>query len=541
MSANSRRTWLWIIAAVVVCLVAGCDKYGSKGGSASLIEDVDLGKTIGSMAQVVAPGSAELEGFGLVGGLRGTGSSECPSGVRAYLMRYILTELPQYRINIQGLLNSHNTAVVHVYGQMSGLSSKNERFDIRVTALDGTQTTSLVGGWLYGAEMKPVGRFLIGTRPVANAGGPVFMDKLEGPPKDARTGYVLAGGRVLDEYLISVALNKRDYEVTSTIRNRLNGRFGYGTAKAVLPGRVQIAVPSRYRNRKEDFIEIVKALYLEETAELIEQRIKSFVRRLAVEPSKYESEMALEAIGNRSLLKLQVLLNSSNEQAQFHAARCMLNLGSDAGFQLLRDIALSVGAANRMEALEAIACSASRNDASAVARKLLRDSSFDIRLAAYEQLRRLDDVSIAIETIGDSFHLERIAYAGTKGIFVSRSGQPRIVLFGSPIYCRENSFIQSADGTIIINAPRGQQYVSVIRKHSSNPSAVMSLNSSFKLGDIVRVLGDKRAKKGQVEPGGLGVPYSEILALLRQMCDRGAVVAEFRAGPPPKIGPIVKK
>jgi len=518
MNAIDQKTQGLIVAAMAALLVAGCADSGTRS-SGSLLGDTDLGDTIGMLADVSIPEPIALEGFGLVGGLNGTGSAECPSGIRAYLTRYILTQLPQHSIDVQRLIASSATAVVRVQGETPSLASRGQRFDVRVMAIEGTQTTSLDGGWLYGSELKPVGRFLIGSPAVANAGGPVYIDKLEGAARTRRTGCIMAGGKVANDYILTISLRNRDYELTNIVRNRVNGRFGYDTAGAGTPG----------------------ALYVDVSVDLVEARIKNHVRQLGVERDKYGAELALEAIGNPCLRKLQVLLRSSAEETRFHAARCMLNLGSDEGFEYLRQMALDAGSPLRLEALEAVVDSASRNDASSLARTLLRDKDVDIRLAAYEQLRKLDDVSVARETIAEAFHLERIGYAGGRMIFVSRSGQPRVVLFGSPLYCREGSFIQSADGTVIVNASRGQQYVSVIRKHPRRLSVVMNLKSSFKLSDIIRVLGSEPGGAKDSGPGGIGVPYSEIAALLRQMCDKGAVVAEFRAGPPAKFGPIVKK
>lgn len=540
MNAIDQKTQGLIVAAMAALLVAGCADSGTRG-SGSLLGDTDLGDTIGMLADVSIPEPIALEGFGLVGGLNGTGSAECPSGIRAYLTRYILTQLPQHSIDVQRLIASSATAVVRVQGETPSLASRGQRFDVRVMAIEGTQTTSLEGGWLYGSELKPVGRFLIGAPAVANAGGPVYIDKLEGAARTPRTGCIMAGGKVANDYILTISLRNRDYELTNIIRNRVNGRFGYDTAGAGTPGRILVRVPGNYSNRKEDFAEVLKALYVDVSVDLVEARIKNHVRQLGVERDKYGAELALEAIGNPCLRKLQVLLSSSDEETRFHAARCMLNLGSDEGFEYLRQMALDAGSPLRLEALEAVVNSASRNDASSLARTLLRDKDVDIRLAAYEQLRKLDDVSVVRETIAEAFHLERIGYAGGRTIFVSRSGQPRVVLFGSPLYCREGSFIQSADGTVIVNASRGQQYVSVIRKHPRRSSEVMNLKSSFKLSDIIRVLGSEPGGAKDSGPGGLGVPYSEIAALLRQMCDKGAVVAEFRAGPPAKFGPIVKK
>ena len=529
---------VWLTSILVIGLLGGgCGEQGGTWGrSKKLVTTTDLGATIGSLVDVFSPESVGVEGYGLVGGLNGTGSAECPARVRAYLSRYILTQLPERRIDVNKLISSRNTAVVLVEGMMPAVASKSRYFDVRVTALQGTQTTSLEDGWLYGAELKAARGFGTTVQAIANAEGPVFIDTIGASETNKKAGYILAGGTVLQEYKVGLALRKPDYRVTSSIRNRLNERFGDGTAKAVLPGHIELTVPAKYREQKQRFISIVGATYLAETPEITEERIKTFVRKLAVSKDKYASEVALEAIGNESLSKLPVLLNSANEQVRLHAARCMLNLGSDRGLGVLRNIALDKSSAYRLEALETMTVAASRNDAAAVSRKLLRDDDFGVRLAAYEQLRKLGDIALTRALIARNFYLEQIVQTEHKAIFISRSGQPRIVLFGAPMRCRGNIFVQSADGNITINAPAGQQYVSVIRKHPRRPSVIARLRSSFELDDIIQTLCEEPLKNTEEGHRGLGVSYADVIAILKQMCDKGAVRAEFRAGPLPKIG-----
>jgi hypothetical protein len=452
-----------------------------------------------------------------------------------------MAQLSGQKIDVEKFINSPNTAVVLIEGVMPSMPLKDQSFDVKVTALQGTRTTSLQGGWLYGAELKAVGSFGIITKVMADAAGPVFIDKIDASETNKRAGYILAGGKVLEGFGVSVALRKPDYRSTSDIRNRLNELFGEGTAKAVSPSRIEVAVPDRYREQKEKLVSLIKATYLTQTPQATEERVKTFIRRLAVFQDRDESEIALEAIGNESISKLSVLLSSSDEQVRLRAARCMLNLGSDAGLDVLREIAFDKGSACRLEALEAITTGASRGDAAAVSRKLLRDEDFNIGLAAYEQLRKLEDIAVTQEFIGRNFYLEQIAQTQHKVIFVSRSGQPRIVIFGSPICCRNDIFVQSSDGSIIINVPAGQKDVALIRKPPKQTSVIARKKSSFELGDIIRTLCEEPAEKSEETRGGLGVSYDEMTALLKQMCDRGAVKADFRAGPLPKIGTTIKK
>jgi len=520
---------------MVALVLSGCGEQAGKGKK-TLIPSEDLGPTIGSLAEVISPKNIPVEGFGLVGGLNGTGSAECPTEISAYLKRYILTQLPKYDIDVEKLISSDETAVVRVDGLMPTAAVKNQSFDVRVTAMRGTQTTSLEGGWLYSTELKLAGSFGVTTRVLASAKGPVFIDTIDSSGADKKTGFVLGGGTVRGEYKVVLMLPRQDYTLAALIRNRLNERYGFGTARAIAPDQIEVSVPARYATQKDRFVSLLKATYLTENPQIIAERVKTFIRTLALSDDKFNSEIALEAIGNESLSKLSTLLKSSNEEVRLRAGRCMLNIGSNDALPVLRDMALKPASSYRIEALQAIARAAARNDAVVISRRLLRDDDFTIRLAAYEQLRKLDDISITQEFIGRNFFLDQVPQIKHKAIFVYRCGKPRIVLFGAPLYCRSKTFVQSADGSITIDAPANQKYVTLIRRHPKRPSVVLHLRSGFELGDIIRKLCEEPAVNPQRKQAGLGVSYADMIALLKQMCDKGAVTAEFHVGPLPKIG-----
>ena len=539
----NKRIEVRVLIGVCLCIMAGgCpEPYLSYEEPNDIAPEIDLGTTIGSVAEVFAVEAIPVEGLGLVGGLNGTGSSECPPQIKAYLKQYILKQLPTREVDVEELLRSNDTAVVSVEGIIPAVASRNQYFDVRVWALSGTQTTSLEGGQLYGTELKAGGKFGVTIKVLAEAEGPIFTDTLDEYPMDKRTGYVLAGGTVIDENEIKLILLYPDYKTSGLIRDRINSRFGEGTAKAVSPGQVEIEVPIEYREQKQRFISILKSMYLQEDPQVSVERVERLIGQLETSENKYASEVALEAIGSESLGKLTSLLNSPDEEIRMRAARCMLNLGSTEGLDTLREMALNIYSRYRLIALQAITAGASRNDAATISRRVLRDRDFNIRLAAYEQLRKLDDITLRQELIARDFYLEQILQTPHKSIYVSRSGQPRVVLFGAPLYCRQNIFVESSDGNITINAPAGQDYVSIIRRHPKQPNVIAQLKTTFDLSSIIRTLCEEPHKKDVRKQVGLGVSYAEMIALLQQMADKGAIEVEFSAGPLPKISPIIKK
>ena len=72
MGTRKRKTAYSVI--IVFLFVSGC---GSPAVT-TRAKAPDLGDTVGSLAEVFGPEIIGVEGYGLVGGLSGTGSSECP-------------------------------------------------------------------------------------------------------------------------------------------------------------------------------------------------------------------------------------------------------------------------------------------------------------------------------------------------------------------------------------------------------------------------------------------------------------------------------
>jgi hypothetical protein len=529
---NMRKV-IFIIMSCCFCFFTGCKTTSSS----QVRTNPDV--TIGSLVQIISPKSVQVEGVGLVGGLNGKGSSECPVEIRKYLTQYILAQ--GEKIDADALIDSLNTAVVVIEGVMPIDDSSKPYFDLKVSAIRGTQTVSLENGSLYRSELKIRGSFGINTAILADAKGPVFIDRLSDTPVDKRTGYILGGGRVIEKYVIGLVLGKDDFKLTNIIRNRLNSRYGNEVARAVKAGMIEVTLPLKYKLERGKFIELVKATYVYDLPQNDQERIKKHISQLVEQPDSNEGEFSLEALGNQSLSQLSAVLKSTDEHVRLRAARCMLNLRSDEGMGVLKEIALNRLSPYRIEALKAVTGAGRSKDASSLCLELLKDDDFNIRLAVYKELRKLNDPAILGRPVASIFYLEKITQTDKRDIYVSRSGQPVVVLFGAPVFYNKGFLIQSAGGGVTIDAPSDKDYVTVFRKFPNKPDLTGQIRCSYELGNIIQALCEDLPEKGQGTRGGLGVTYSDLIPLLKQMCDKGAVSAEFHAGPLPKIDLNVKK
>jgi flagellar basal body P-ring protein FlgI len=537
-SKIKRCLYISVLSAVAVTM-CGCGQKRARTEPPPVV----LEGTIGSFAQLYEFGTIPVKGWGIVAGLAGTGSSECPPALREVLKKYILQQVSdEARLDAGGFIDSMDTAVVEINGVIPAVASKGEHFDLEVVAFSSTQTTSLGGGRLYPAELKEVSRlqrFDEYSKTLATAQGPIFINKLDAGPSGRVRGHVLGGGTVADDVQISLMLLEPDYMVAGTVRNRLNGRFGPATASAVSAGEIRLMVPAKFKDRKDRFLAMVMSLYLSEDEQSQQQRIDMLVARLSRGEDVTSSQIALTTIGRAALDELAPLLEASEESVRFGAASCMLSIGDDRSLPVLRGIIKSSGSPYRIEAIRTIGTSAKRNDAIPILDSVLGEGDFDVRFAAYEQLRRLGDISVSQTLVAGDFFVDSVMCPGAKTIFVSRRGAARIVLFGAPIYCKDNIFIESPGRDIVINAGAGEKFISVMRKHPKRPRLLGPLRSSFKLADVIRTLGETMPAddKPLVRPG-LEVGYWQITALLKQMVENGALEAQFRAGPMAQGGAI---
>ncbi len=530
-----------LIVAILMLLLAGCgESQKSKKKKIEPAQPVQLDKTIGDLAEVVAFNPIPVKGVGLVVGLAGTGSAECPPAIRDYLRQYILAQLGQSKtVNPDMMINSIDTAVVFVEGFIPAGAVKQEAFDVRVTALPGTQTTSLAGGRLYTIDLKLIGRVeeaITASKTLALAAGTVYIDNIApvptGEPKpDQRTGFVLGGGKTIQSHQILLALFRPDFRIAAAIRNRINQRFGRDTATAASESIIYLSLPEKFKDRKERFIELVKSLYISTTAVSEDRQINSLIQKLQTEPEKERYETGLEALGKPAVSRLSPLLQNDNLQTRFSAARCLLNIGDDRALKFLRDFAQDRTSPVRLAAIEAVGNAGQKRDCIALMNRLVRDEDFDVRYTAYKFLQKYDDTSIVRTAVAKDFYIDQVIQLSPKTVYVSRKDEPRIVLFGAPIDCEKDIFIESDDGQIIINALPDENRISVMRKHPVTGELMGPLKTNFRLADVIKILGDEPAPEDEKLRAGLGIPYSQIVELLKKVCEKGAVKAVFVPGP----------
>ena len=526
--------------AVSLLLFGGCQKTNAvvPTSTAASVE----GKTIGDLAEIIAYGQVQIRGVGLVTGLAGTGSGECPAPLKSYLISYIKTQLPKdSTVNPENLIESKDTAVVNILGLLPAGAYNGEKFDVVISALSSSQTTSLEGGTLLAAELKQTGN-LGQSRAMATAEGPIFTEK-DGSPL---IGYALNGGSSLEDQQVLLKMKKPDYVIASVLRDKINSRFGNKTAVATSENLINIKIPDEYRERKKYFLKLMTNLLMDDSAQGKQKAIDELAAAIQLPQDREKTEYMLEGIGRPAVLKLLPLLDSNDTEIRISAAKVLLSMGDYKGYQILADTALGDTGKLRLKAMDAVAWDARRRDASGIMARLVGDDDIDVKLRAYEHLRRFDDISISkrnIDSGSGDFDLERMVQGTRKIIWASRSGDPRIALFGSPIYCENDIFVQSSDGLLMVNSRESEKYITIVRKDPRTGS-VTNIQSSNELGIIIsrmcQISQDKNVNGTNLSQRGLGVSYSDMVKMVELMCEKGAIKAEFIYGPETELKKALK-
>lgn len=523
---------------IIALGLASCGKPEKKEDPAE--QKISLDITVGQLARFAPVVPVSVRGYGIVAGLWGTGSSECPPDLRPKLEKYIWQRMPDTKPGEIGrFISSADTAVVEIIGIIPPLTGNQERFDIEVKPLAKTQTTSLNGGVLYTVDLKELSRmggFDQYTKTIGSAEGQLFTAQDE---KTKETHYyVLGGGTAFIDPTISMVLNQSNYFASMTIRNRINQRFGSNTAHAVSAEELLISIPARYHHQKLRFLSMIQLLYLSEDDTLRKQHIERLSSQLADPQKAPAAEVALEAIGKPTLEVLVQLLDHPDKNVRFYAARAMINIGDNRGLTAIRECVFDPKSEHRIAAIESLS-RAKLKDVEPILSQLLTEKELDARISAYEVLVALNSILVKRIPIGETFYIDLVSCPGPKIIYAYRKDNARITVFGSPVICTKNMFVDM--GQVLINSQPEDKYISLSRRHPTRAKLIGPLKCGHSVEDIVRTLGsspETDAKK-YTWPG-LGISYSEILAILEKMCRDNMLPATYIEGPLTKIGSFIE-
>lgn len=500
--------------------------------------------TVGELCYVQGRRIMRVRGYGIVVGLGRNGSREVPSRIREGLVKEIRrrnhasgASYNTPKVDPDELLDSRDTAVVLVAGEIKPASTDGTHFDVSIQAVQGTQTESLAGGHLWRCDLKMYRETASGKvtdgRVLAYAEGPVYIPPFtQGDDAetrfDPRRGRVLGGGVVTEARTVHLELYNPSYQTASRIATRINDRFSgdFEAADAISPGRVRIKIPPAYHDDPDRFLDLSMHLYLDDKDSYLDDRAHALAEAIQ-KPNALREDIALawEGIGRASLPVVRDLYTNSEQDVVFYAARTGLRLNDDLAIEVVRRFAYKD---NRYQpfAIRELGLASGMYQAADAIRPLLANKDTRVRGWAYEALLKRGDKSIRSIPAGDGdFYIDVIDTAGAPMMQASTEGEARLALFGNNMRCATPVFYTTEDRSLVIDG-KDDGAITVIRQWSKFKGA-LSFKCSPAVPELVRRLA---AWPMPPEPDmlpGAGLGYSQVVETLYALCEGKYIDAQF--------------
>ncbi len=536
------RKALWLLVPVVVAL-AGCGAKSTRPATRTAeLSDPEMVRlaavlegTVGQYASLEAGNSQLVRGYGLVVGLGANGSSECPTEVRERLVDQMASlgvgdaRTGTRALSPNRLINDPDTAVVIVSASIEPGTPKGATLDVSVSALPGSQTLSLEGGVLFPTELRAFsvdGGTVNESRILAKAAGPVFVNPFadeRDPTVVARLrhGRVIGGGKTLEGRRIELVLRRPDYRIARAVQEAINSKYpGHPkVANARTPSLVDITIPRRFRSDWNRFLLQMMHVYVRKGAGIEDRKARELVEAIAETGAPYEAiSLIWEAMGREVLPLIHGVYTSADSEAAYYAARAGARLDDPAAVDVL--VAAARGdSPHRLEAIAELGVAGTVQAEDAL-KDLLNDPDALVRIAAYEAIEA-GWLGGGIERIGvdGQFSLHLVPSTAEPMIYATRTGRPRIVLFGGEVLVRRPIFFTTPDDLVTINANAEDDPLQVYRRVGADRRLSDTVTIAADLKTLILALGRTPEPDIHGHCESLGLTYSQVVSVLYRLCE----------------------
>ncbi len=196
---------------------------------------------------------------------------------------------------------------------------------------------------------------------------------------------------------------------------------------------VALRVPTTFRERPDEFLQLLRHMRVDSSVP--EEFSRQYTEALKSTPALADDlSWCLQAIGKSSLPFVHSLYDYPELAPRMAALRAGARLGDSRAAAPLIDLARKAQPSMRIEAIRLMADMPVNPSINLALKDIVNDPSLEIRVAAYEALRKRSDSLVLQLPIGDdpahpSFTLELIPSTDPM-VYVTKQGEPRIVLFG---------------------------------------------------------------------------------------------------------------
>ncbi|KPJ63401.1 MAG: hypothetical protein AMS15_00510 [Planctomycetes bacterium DG_23] len=393
--------------------------------------------TVAELTELRATDFVEVEGYGLVIGLREKGSSAPPEPMRSELKKELARQGYDRDI-IPDMLESLDTAWVRVWGRIPPAAPKGSSFDCFVEA--GSPSVDLTGGYLLRANLYWGLTEAEGYVDVkATAQGPVGAGGFDYKAVHSgrgivHQGVILGGGTVLDTRVLYLNLKEPNPKFALGLTLLINSRFS-ARAAVVSEQQIMLGVPPQYLDDWKRFTQVVDkraSWMLDEEGRygMLDEIYKTLIHAEGDEVS--EVALYLEAIGPPAADHLRAALRLPDREVRYQAAKVLAFSRDQSASEALYEFATTGTPARRVEATRLLGKTGGASSVPLLAR-LLASEIYQVRWEAMQALQALKDETYI--RVDEMRHFQLLAVRGEieQVILVNQRGLPKIMLFGENI------------------------------------------------------------------------------------------------------------
>lgn len=545
---------------LTTALIGGCGGDGSRKPEPAKPRYTDRGlKAVPAYLKDTILERADLEntapfpvsGYGLVSGLRGTGENTVPLAVREYMIRMMakhgfgMPNTPGYgRIEPETVLRDPSFSIVRVDGFVPPGARKDDMFDVQVSALDESNTTSLSHGKLfdtdlrlYGADpMRPSGSVNV----YARASGPVFVNPayaLRSPAAatqssvraSLRFGMIMDGGQCKFDNTLALMVRQPQWSTARAIEYRIDQRFqDPSVAAAKDEGRVYLYVPREYRGDWEHFAGVATHLFRDASPEFSALKAKQLAQE-AVKPDAPLQDISYcwEGLGPEALPFVLPLLSHASPDVAFAAARAAAFLRDPSGsaHEALMGFARTPDHPFQINAVQTLGALESSPMIDQMLRRLLDSDQTLVRIEAYRVLARNQDPVIYSKVIQEKFVLDLVPSKGPPLIYASRRGYPRLAIFGLNAALNMPLTFTAMDSKLSLSSGGNSRGVTIFYRGEELPEPIKQVS----LPDLAQVVA-RLAGEGAPAESRFDFSYGDIVALVQALSDARKLSAQGADG-----------
>lgn len=506
---------------------------------------------IGSMCRVMPYEPLLVSGYGLVILPKGsqTGSSDVPSFLRQWLLNEMRRKgVGSYQFGAQDLsprqmLASKDTAVVRVEGLIPAGAPQGSTFAVLVTALEGTQTTSLEGGKLWTTDLSIGGdnTAMMFTTKRAEAKGAVYINPFEEKLTDEqklefrRQGVVLAGGVATQDRTIELVMNQPSFTRVQMIADRINERYPhenatefFNTAIAKSDLVIRVNVPVRFKSNPDKLLRLIEHTFVNRDPNFMENKARSLGDMLEQRPDELARvSQTWQAFGRTALPIVRQYYEHENPQVRLAALDAGAWLQDELAASHLAKQALDIDPEIREQAAGLLGVMPKSTRGARALRALVDDTELDVRIAAYESLSRIGDQAVHRTVVGDEkefkFFID-VVESNRPLVYIANREAPTIVVFGRDTGFREHAIASLWDGRLRMVGKSNDDAMRVFYQPTGATSGVTQTIAPA-VANLAHVMGHRSNARLPIK--GFDLSYGSVVSALYNLQRQNHILAQM--------------